>query len=184
MEESNNPRLYSIGSLSNTVGLSIETLRFYDQIGLFKPIHVSRETGYRYYSIDQAAVLARIIELKIVVEALIAGARDFVIKPFLPETLLTTVKSSFQSEKIFNQEILKRIHSQCSDDSYILSQTEVDKIIHVAQSNVDNDDILSVISMLGEKDPDPVLTRLDKLEHGMEELKGMMKQLTDKIIRD
>ncbi len=322
---SDNNELYSIGALSNMVGLPIDTLRYYDQIGLFKPFCVSQETGYRYYSVNQAPTLMRIIELKeygfslneikkflnqaelsltdvyqnrywelidkkrklqniidklskkiksqqeviimnkkvmivddapfmrkicrdllvkegydivgeaadgpeafemyenlrpdlillditmptwdgiytlsklkelysdvnavmlsamgqsrIVIESLMAGARNFVVKPFQAETLLMTIKDSFQSEKVFNQEILKQIHAHCLDDSYVLSQAEVDNIIHVACSNADNDDISTIITSLGEKGPDPVLSRLDKLEQDMEEIKFMLKQISTK----
>ncbi|MDN4764790.1 MerR family DNA-binding transcriptional regulator [Clostridioides difficile] len=31
--------------------ISIQTLRYYDQIGLFKPVHVDQESNYRYYKI-------------------------------------------------------------------------------------------------------------------------------------
>jgi two-component system chemotaxis response regulator CheY len=56
--------LYSIGVLSKTVGISTDTLRHYAEIGLFKPAHISGETGYRYYTLAQATTLARIMEFK------------------------------------------------------------------------------------------------------------------------
>lgn len=56
--------LYSIGALSKMVSLSKDTLRYYDEIGLFKPVYVSEQTGYRYYATGQAVTLARIMELK------------------------------------------------------------------------------------------------------------------------
>lgn len=45
--------LYKIGEFSNMTGLSVKTLRYYDDIDLFKPIDVDLFTGYRYYSYDQ-----------------------------------------------------------------------------------------------------------------------------------
>jgi len=56
--------LYSIGKLSKIVGLSIGTLRYYDEIGLISPSHVSDESGYRYYAPHQATDFARVMELK------------------------------------------------------------------------------------------------------------------------
>jgi two-component system chemotaxis response regulator CheY len=47
------------------IGVSVDTLRYYDEIGLLKPARISRETGYRYYTDDQAAALSRIKELKL-----------------------------------------------------------------------------------------------------------------------
>ncbi|MGB3636224.1 MAG: MerR family transcriptional regulator [Rivularia sp. (in: cyanobacteria)] len=39
-------------------------LRYYDDIGLFRPIHSDRDTGYRYYSVQQLAQLNGILALK------------------------------------------------------------------------------------------------------------------------
>ncbi|MEH7531769.1 MerR family DNA-binding transcriptional regulator, partial [Priestia megaterium] len=41
-------------------GVTTETLRHYDRIGLFKPFYVDENTGYRYYSIFQYEVLGTI----------------------------------------------------------------------------------------------------------------------------
>jgi len=56
--------LVSIGALSKSVGLTTDTLRYYDEIGLLKPTQISEETGYRYYVPTQAITLLRILELK------------------------------------------------------------------------------------------------------------------------
>lgn len=42
----------------------MRTLRYYDEIGLLKPVHVDSETGYRYYLVEQLARLQRILALK------------------------------------------------------------------------------------------------------------------------
>lgn len=42
----------------------VATLRYYDQVGLLKPIEVDRFTGYRYYSASQLPRLHRILALK------------------------------------------------------------------------------------------------------------------------
>ena len=46
--------LLSIGRFARTTGLSIRTLRRYDAIGLLVPAHVDEDTGYRYYTLEQA----------------------------------------------------------------------------------------------------------------------------------
>ena len=46
--------LLSIGRFARTTGLSIRTLRRYDAIGLLVPAHVDEDTGYRWYTLDQA----------------------------------------------------------------------------------------------------------------------------------
>ena len=53
-----------IGDFSKFSRVSIKTLRFYDEMGLLKPIEVDRFTGYRYYEFDQLPRLYRILALK------------------------------------------------------------------------------------------------------------------------
>jgi DNA-binding transcriptional MerR regulator len=53
-----------IGDFSKLSRVSVKTLRFYDEMGLLKPIEVDRFTGYRYYEFDQLATLYRILALK------------------------------------------------------------------------------------------------------------------------
>lgn len=44
---------FSIGEMSKLHNVPIKTLRYYDEIGLFKPDYVNPESGYRYYSYKQ-----------------------------------------------------------------------------------------------------------------------------------
>ena len=44
--------------------MTVKTLRYYDQIGLLKPVRVDRFTGYRYYSAAQLPKLNYIVALK------------------------------------------------------------------------------------------------------------------------
>ena len=53
-----------IGDFSKLSRVSIKTLRYYDEMGLLKPIKVDRFTGYRYYEFDQLPRLYRILALK------------------------------------------------------------------------------------------------------------------------
>ena len=41
---------YSIGEAANLAGVTIETLRHYDRIGLLKPAKIDDESRYRYYT--------------------------------------------------------------------------------------------------------------------------------------
>ena len=45
--------LYRIGEFSKLTDASIRTLRYYDEIDLFKPKEIDLFTGYRYYSKEQ-----------------------------------------------------------------------------------------------------------------------------------
>ncbi|MCT4620307.1 MAG: MerR family transcriptional regulator [Marinisporobacter sp.] len=55
---------FSIGEMSKLHNTPIKTLRYYDEIGLFKPIEVNKNSGYRYYSIEQFEQLNTINYLK------------------------------------------------------------------------------------------------------------------------
>ncbi|AJY75402.1 MerR family transcriptional regulator [Paenibacillus beijingensis] len=43
-------QLYTIGHTARICGISIQTLRYYDKIGLVHPSHTDNQSNYRYYS--------------------------------------------------------------------------------------------------------------------------------------
>jgi DNA-binding transcriptional MerR regulator len=53
-----------IGEFSRIARVSVQTLRYYDDLDLLKPGEVDRFTGYRYYGFDQLPRLHRILALK------------------------------------------------------------------------------------------------------------------------
>ena len=56
--------MYKIGVFSKLTQVSGSTLRYYDDIGLFKPEYIDAETGYRFYRATQIPELNRIVALK------------------------------------------------------------------------------------------------------------------------
>jgi len=52
-----------IGDFSKLSQVSIKTLRYYDKMGLLKPLNVDGLIGYRYYSVSQLPRLNRILAL-------------------------------------------------------------------------------------------------------------------------
>ena len=56
--------MFSIGEFARLGGVSVRTLRHYDEIGLLPPATVDPDTGYRGYSAKQLGQLNRIIALK------------------------------------------------------------------------------------------------------------------------
>ncbi len=56
--------MFKIGDFSKLSQVSVKALRYYDELGLLKPVEVDRFTGYRYYSADQLPRLNRILALK------------------------------------------------------------------------------------------------------------------------
>lgn len=56
--------MLKIGEFSKLAQVPIATLRYYDQVGLLKPVELDFFTGYRYYSVSQLSRLNRILALK------------------------------------------------------------------------------------------------------------------------
>jgi len=53
-----------IGDFSRLSQTPVSTLRYYDEVGVLKPVNVDHFTGYRYYTYDQLPRLQRILALK------------------------------------------------------------------------------------------------------------------------
>ena len=51
---------YTVGETARLLGVTTQTLRYYDKIGLLRPDWVDPETGYRYYSFNQFHYIDRI----------------------------------------------------------------------------------------------------------------------------
>ena len=56
--------MFKIGEFSKLTQIPVKTLRYYDELGLLKPVEVDRFTGYRYYSAGQLPRLNRVLALK------------------------------------------------------------------------------------------------------------------------
>lgn len=64
-EEKTGDTLYRIGMFAAMNHVTVKTLRFYEEQGLLMPELIHPETGYRYYTLSQMAVLHRITALKL-----------------------------------------------------------------------------------------------------------------------
>lgn len=56
--------MFTVGEFSQVAQVSKRLLRYYDELGLLKPVQTDRVTGYRYYSAEQLPRLNRILVLK------------------------------------------------------------------------------------------------------------------------
>ena len=63
-EERTGDTLYKIGMFAAMNHITVKTLRFYEEQGLLMPALIHPETGYRYYTLSQKAVLHQISALK------------------------------------------------------------------------------------------------------------------------
>ena len=141
-----------------------------------------------------AVMLSAMGQARIVTEALTAGANGFIVKPFQPETLLTSVDGAFRERRAYSHEILTRIHDECGDVNYILSQPDIDAITQAAQ-NGGGADIEELIRRLrfgalhgapdmlhdrSEENNVNTLTMLNKISQGQDEIKTLLTRLIEK----
>lgn len=56
--------MFKIGDFSKLTRVSVRMLRYYDEVGLFKPAKIDDFTGYRYYSAKQISDINLIISLR------------------------------------------------------------------------------------------------------------------------
>lgn len=63
-DEKTNSTLYKIGMFAAMNRVTVKALRFYEEQGLLLPALIHPETGYRYYTLSQMAVLHQITALK------------------------------------------------------------------------------------------------------------------------
>jgi DNA-binding transcriptional MerR regulator len=56
--------VFKIGEFSTLTRVSVKTLRYYDELGLLRPVRIDPESGYRFYSASQLPRLHRILALK------------------------------------------------------------------------------------------------------------------------
>jgi DNA-binding transcriptional MerR regulator len=56
--------VFGIGTVARLAGVSVRTLRYYDEIGLLRPVWVDPNTGYRWYEPEQLRRLHRIVALR------------------------------------------------------------------------------------------------------------------------
>lgn len=53
-------RLFSIGKLSRLTGVHIQSLRYYEQLGILKPAHIDPQSRYRYYTFQHTRIVEAI----------------------------------------------------------------------------------------------------------------------------
>jgi len=103
-----------IGDFSKLSQVSIKTLRYYDEMGLFKPINVDRFTGYRYYSASQLPRLNRILALRDLGLSLdqIAQVLDEGVSPEQLRGMLRLKRAELQQHIAGEQERLARVEAR------------------------------------------------------------------------
>ncbi|MBE1442790.1 MerR family transcriptional regulator [Paenibacillus sp. OAS669] len=92
--------MFKIGEFSKLAGVTVKTLRHYDQLGLLKPIHIDEESKYRYYTAEQLLTVRRIASFKE------QGLTLEQMRPLMADSAALTDAESMLKEK---REELKRL---------------------------------------------------------------------------
>ena len=71
--------LLTIGELSKRTGCSIKALRYYDSIGLLKPVYINPNSNYRYYNFEQTRMV-ELIQICISLSIPLKEVKDLVFK--------------------------------------------------------------------------------------------------------
>ncbi|MBR4551743.1 MAG: MerR family transcriptional regulator [Oscillospiraceae bacterium] len=117
---------YSIGETAKLLGVSTQTLRYYDREGILRPETINEETGYRYYSYMQFHKIDRIKYLQslgLSLEEIGAIIQDGTIRLLMPalsarkEALLEHINQTVEQIKDIDWYINYFTYTGLSDDS-------------------------------------------------------------------
>lgn len=95
--------LFTIGEISRLFNINIRTLRYYDEIDLFKPIFIDKANSYRYYSTDQFEQLNTIKYLKAL------GMSLDTISYHLKKRSVDNIIELFEKQKKITEEKIKEL---------------------------------------------------------------------------
>lgn len=110
-----NKKLYSIGEVAELNNISIQTLRYYDKIGLFTPDFIDPVSNYRYYHEKQFFYLDIIKYLKYI-DTPLSRIKELITQdavqmlPFLEEqahTIDKKIRQLIEAKKMLNHRYLQ-----------------------------------------------------------------------------
>jgi effector-binding domain-containing protein len=116
--------MFKIGDFSRLSRITVKALRYYDEIGLLKPVKVDQFTGYRYYSANQLPKLNFVLALK-----------DMGLTLEEIATMINNSLSSYEIKTIFRQkkdELKQKVdvqQSQLEQLEKVLKQIEKEGIM-------------------------------------------------------
>ncbi len=116
--------MLSIGAFSKMSKVTTNTLRYYDEIGLLKPVKINSETGYRYYDVKQLETILLINKLKHY-EFSLEQIAEVLQNPFNDSLLLRLFRQKHQNlqEKLGHYGyVLKQLH---------YDMTNLEKGVHI-----------------------------------------------------
>ncbi|MGL5916507.1 MAG: MerR family transcriptional regulator, partial [Culicoidibacterales bacterium] len=141
-------KLFTIGEVAKITGVHAKSLRYYETIGILKPIKIDHQTRYRYYSqqqLDLVALIQLCIELDIPLKSLrefscvneqqidvqqvfaygkkIAEAKIAKLQRGLK--YIESFEADVQQNQVLNEQISQPLHEQIKQKSYFIKQLAV-----------------------------------------------------------
>ncbi|AKN32551.1 MerR family transcriptional regulator [Clostridium carboxidivorans P7] len=121
--------LFTVGEMSKLFNINIKTLRYYDEINLFKPIFIDKTNSYRYYSTEQFEQLNTIKYLKALGMSL--KSIDYHLKERSIDNIMDLLKKQkkITEEKIKDLESIKqKIENRINQINYASYKENLDVI--------------------------------------------------------
>lgn len=110
----------TIKEFASLCGCSTQTLRYYDKIGLLKPVKVDRSTGYRYYAKAQAIDFVKIKNLQ---------AADFTIDEIRPLLELSDWQVYEAFERKIAEQLQKLERIKQIQRSYLTEKENMERLV-------------------------------------------------------
>jgi len=129
--------MFKIGLFAQLCQVSVSALRYYDEIGLLKPGHVDRFTGYRYYTADQVPRLNRITGLKelgLSLETIDALLREDVPTARLYE-MLREKEQGLEQHIAESQEQLQRVRARLKQLEWEVNTDGISGYVNLIESS-------------------------------------------------
>ncbi|MDJ0571969.1 MAG: helix-turn-helix domain-containing protein [Pleurocapsa sp. MO_192.B19] len=149
--------MFRIGEFSKIAQVPASLLRYYNDIGLFIPIHCDRDTGYRYYSVRQLVQLNRILALKdlgLTLEQVKRLVKDEISPDEIRGMLAfkkAQIEQNIQSEAMRLKAVESRLkqlerQGEFQDEDIVLKTIPAQPFLSIRRSFADVTDTLAVIS--------------------------------------
>lgn len=116
---------FSIGQVSKLFEVSIDTLRYYDKVGLLKPI-INKENGYRYYGLSELDQLGLILNAR----SLEIPVKD-IIRTIKSEEINSYINLIEDQERLINERIniLTNLQKDINENKKVLEEIKEHKNI-------------------------------------------------------
>lgn len=152
--------MITIGEFSKLCKITTKTLRYYDNIGLFKPAYIDKTNDYRYYTSNQFNDILLIKKLKsydfslIEISNLINNSKDFLVKAIEKKTI--EKKLNIERELKLLSEMKNYINTIKKDDE----KMNFAKDLHIETINTKDIKILSIRKKIKENEVGSVFNEL------------------------